>query len=80
MHVDKKQTPSVQINGKLSYVAQKPWIINATIKNNIIFDNDYDEEAYQRALKSSCLQSDVKTFIKKDQTEIGKFIYVRLVS
>jgi ABC-type transport system involved in cytochrome bd biosynthesis fused ATPase/permease subunit len=29
--------PKVTINGTMSLVAQKPWIINDTVKNNIVF-------------------------------------------
>lgn len=64
--------PSVEINGTISYVPQKAWIINATIKDNIIFDNTFNEDKYLEAIKASCLQADLKTFIKRDQTEIGK--------
>lgn len=69
---DRANPPSIEINGTMSYLAQKPWIINATIKDNITFDNYYDEDVYQRVLRSSCLLPDLKTFVKHDQTEIGK--------
>jgi ABC-type multidrug transport system fused ATPase/permease subunit len=39
--------PSVQINGSTSLVTQKPWIINATVKDNILFGKPYDETKYQ---------------------------------
>jgi ABC-type transport system involved in cytochrome bd biosynthesis fused ATPase/permease subunit len=29
--------PKVTINGTMSLVTQKPWIINDTVKNNIVF-------------------------------------------
>lgn len=31
------QRPRVSINGSLSLVTQKPWIVNDTVKNNIVF-------------------------------------------
>jgi ABC-type transport system involved in cytochrome bd biosynthesis fused ATPase/permease subunit len=38
--------PSVQIvfGGKIAYVPQSPWIRNATIRENILFGNEDDEE------------------------------------
>jgi len=29
--------PSVDISGDISFVSQKPWIMNATVKENILF-------------------------------------------
>ena len=73
MLYDSTNPASIEINGNLTYVAQKPWIVNATIKENIIFENEYDEQAYEDALTTSCLKSDLDSFIKKDDTEIGIF-------
>lgn len=32
-----KERPRVVINGSMSLVTQKPWIVNDTVRNNIIF-------------------------------------------
>lgn len=29
--------PQVKVNGTMSLVTQKPWIMNDTVKNNIVF-------------------------------------------
>jgi len=63
---------SIHINGSIAYIAQKPWIFNATIKDNILFNNEYDDKKYYNALRTSCLQSDLRSLIKKDLTEIGE--------
>ena len=63
--------PEVIINGDIAFVSQKPWILNDTVKNNIVFGRDYDEEAYNKAIKCSCLEPDLKILPKKDLTEIG---------
>jgi ABC-type multidrug transport system fused ATPase/permease subunit len=31
------QKPKVVVNGTISLVTQKPWIVNDTVRNNIIF-------------------------------------------
>jgi len=64
--------PSIEINGSVAYAAQKPWIVNATIKENILFYNEWNEHKYKEAVRTSCLQSDLKMLIKQDETEIGE--------
>ena len=38
----------IYVNGSISYVSQIPWIRNATIKDNILFYQPYDEERYKK--------------------------------
>lgn len=64
--------PSVTINGDLALVSQKPWIINETLKNNVLFGSQFDEKRYQEALKYSCLEPDLAILPHGDQTEIGE--------
>lgn len=35
---------SVAVNGDFAYVAQQAWILNASLRDNILFGKDYDEE------------------------------------
>lgn len=56
----------------IAYVSQKPWIINATVKKNVVFGYPYDKKRYQRAIKYSNLENDLEILIKRDQTEIGE--------
>jgi len=64
--------PSIEINGNVAYLSQKPWVINDTVKNNILFERPYDAEAYKEAIRGSCLEQDLKSLIKRDDTEIGE--------
>lgn len=59
----------------VSYFNQDPFIMNDTVKGNIVFgrsNEDIDEELYRLAVKSSCLEHDFKMFSNGDQTEIGE--------
>ncbi|KAF9361387.1 hypothetical protein BGX34_007153 [Mortierella sp. NVP85] len=56
----------------ISYAPQTPWIQNATIQDNILFDTRMDRERYMRVLKACCLEADLKLFPFGDQTEIGE--------
>lgn len=39
--------PKIVINGNISLVTQKPWIINDTVRNNIVFGKEYNRKKYQ---------------------------------
>ena len=67
-----KECDGVHINGKVGYAAQIPWIQNDTIRNNILFSKDFDEEKYNRVLSLCQLNEDLETFEGKDLTEIGE--------
>jgi len=72
MKYDATTPPAVELNGDVSFVTQQSWILNATVKDNIIFGNEFNEKKYQDAIKYSCLQSDLDILINKDETEIGE--------
>jgi ATP-binding cassette subfamily C protein len=46
----------IRSNGVFGYVSQKVYLINDTIKNNILFGNKYNKEQFDKALKISGLQ------------------------
>lgn len=59
-------------NNAIAYTAQHPFIINASVRDNIIMDMKFDEELYEKALWSSVLLHDLKyQFPSFDQTIIG---------
>jgi ATP-binding cassette, subfamily C (CFTR/MRP), member 1 len=63
---------SVKIRGTIAYVPQTPWIMNATVRENIIFGKPYDKEKYQRTLFACGLIKDLQSLIAGDMTEIGE--------
>ena len=62
----------VAVKGRVAYVAQTAWILNATVRDNILFGAPYDEEKYQRVLKACQLEQDLSILNKGDMSEIGK--------
>ncbi|EAR91416.2 ABC transporter family protein (macronuclear) [Tetrahymena thermophila SB210] len=59
-------------NGKLAYVEQEPYIFSSSIKENIIFGSEYDEDLYQQVLEACGLNQDIQLFINQDLTQIGE--------
>ena len=41
--------------GGVAYAAQESWIQNETIRENILFGSPYDEERYQKGMKTGFL-------------------------
>jgi ATP-binding cassette subfamily C (CFTR/MRP) protein 1 len=62
----------IVLKGSVAYVAQSAWILNATLRDNILFGKPYNEEKYQRVIKACQLTYDIKLLPDGDQTEIGE--------
>ena len=63
------------VRGSLSYFSQTPFIMNATVRDNILFGHigePVDEELYQRALECCALTHDLELLSDGDMTEIGE--------
>ncbi len=63
---------SVKLNGRVGYVSQSPWIQNATIRDNVVFDHKWDPVRFRRVIEACCLTADLKSFPKGDMTEVGE--------
>ena len=50
----------VNVNGSLTYVSQQAWIQNCSVKENILFCKEYDQELYEKVLELTSLVPDVK--------------------
>ncbi|CAL1193871.1 unnamed protein product [Candida parapsilosis] len=62
----------VTLHGKVAYVPQVPWIMNGTVKDNILFGHKYDAEFYNQVLKACALTVDLAILPKGDKTEVGE--------
>ncbi|CAE6385646.1 unnamed protein product [Rhizoctonia solani] len=56
--------------GGVAYAAQEAWVLNETIRNNILFGSEYDEDRYNKVLSQCALDKDLKLFEAGDQTEV----------
>jgi ABC-type multidrug transport system fused ATPase/permease subunit len=56
----------------IAYVSQSSWIQNATVKDNILFGQPYDEDRYNAVLYACALNADLAQFADGDMTDIGE--------
>ncbi|KAK3604647.1 hypothetical protein CHS0354_007190 [Potamilus streckersoni] len=62
----------VAMDGSVAYVAQQAWIMNASIRENILFGEEYDPERYNGIVEACCLEEDFESFVEGDLIEIGE--------
>lgn len=67
-----KARGEVTIHGSTAYVAQQPWVMNATIRENITFGHRWDPIFYEQAVKACALLDDFDQFPDGDLTEVGE--------
>ncbi|KAI9339681.1 P-loop containing nucleoside triphosphate hydrolase protein [Obelidium mucronatum] len=67
-----KSSGSVTICGKVAYVPQTPWIMNATLRENIVFGGLFEAEWYNTVIAACGLEPDLAVLPGGDMTEIGE--------
>ncbi|XP_043382192.1 ATP-binding cassette sub-family C member 12 isoform X5 [Chelonia mydas] len=63
---------TVGVDGTLAYVSQQAWIFHETVRRNILFGEEYNEERYNYAINVCSLKSDMESLPYGDLTEIGE--------
>ena len=66
------ENSKIIVNGSIAYVPQIPWIVNDTVKGNIIFHKEYDDDRYQHIVNICDLQKDFISLTGGEFTEIGE--------
>ncbi|XP_063866904.1 ATP-binding cassette sub-family C member 5-like isoform X1 [Scylla paramamosain] len=62
----------VDLQGTCAYVGQQAWILNATLRDNILLDESFDAKRYYRVIHACSLSQDIETMPAGDMTEIGE--------
>ena len=63
---------AVRCSGSVAYISQEAWIMNATVRSNILMGLPFDEDMYERVVDACQLRDDFKQLPHGDQTEIGE--------
>ncbi|KAJ0012653.1 hypothetical protein NQD34_016987 [Periophthalmus magnuspinnatus] len=56
----------------VAYAAQKSWLLNATVEENITFGSPFNKQRYKAVIEACSLQPDIDLLPFGDQTEIGE--------
>lgn len=62
----------ITVRGKVAYAAQSPWVMNASVKDNILFGHRYDPHFYDLTIKACALMDDFSALPDGDATEVGE--------
>ncbi|KRZ85196.1 Multidrug resistance-associated protein 1, partial [Trichinella sp. T8] len=60
------------LTGSISYVPQQAWILNGTVRSNILFTKSMKSHMYKNVIEACALGDEINNMIEKDETEIGE--------
>ncbi|KAF5021710.1 hypothetical protein F66182_6267 [Fusarium sp. NRRL 66182] len=67
-----KVNGDVEVRGTVAYASQQTWILNATVKENIIFGYRYDADFYEKTIHACALFDDFAQLPDGDETVVGE--------
>ncbi|KAK9370171.1 P-loop containing nucleoside triphosphate hydrolase protein [Lipomyces kononenkoae] len=67
-----KEHGSVVVHGRVAYAAQAPWIMNATVRDNITFGARFQADFYEKTVKACALLEDFAALPDGDETLVGE--------
>jgi len=56
---------------KVGYASQKPWLLDGSLRDNIVFGRAWRPARYKRVIEATALQPDIDILPDGDVTEIG---------
>ncbi|XP_041853329.1 ATP-binding cassette sub-family C member 8 isoform X2 [Melanotaenia boesemani] len=62
----------IRKRGAVAYASQKPWLLNATLVENITFEMPMIKSRYKAVIEACSLQPDIDILPQGDQTEVGE--------
>lgn len=66
------ESGSLNISGSTLYVSQEPWVFAETVRQNILFGENYDRNRYEEVVKCCALIRDFNQFEHRDHSMIGE--------
>jgi len=67
-----KVNGEVTVHGSVAFANQSAWIMNATVRENIIFGYRYDSNFYEQTVKACALLDDFAQLPDGDETVVGE--------
>lgn len=62
----------LEINGRISFASQKPWVFASSIRQNILFGQPMNETRYNEVLRVCQLNQDINSMPHRDSTIAGE--------
>lgn len=62
----------MELKGRISLATQEPWLFSGSVKQNILFGEEYNEERYEKVVQSCALKSDFALLPHGDKTLVGE--------
>lgn len=59
---------SVEVAGKVSYASQEPWLFVSSVRDNILFGEEYNKIKYRHIVKVCALEKDFEQLPQGDRT------------
>lgn len=69
---DLKADPETGLTESVAYCAQQAWLVNGTVKDNIVFASEWDEKRYEEVIIACSLKRDLEILDAGDQTIVGE--------
>ncbi|KAK3685122.1 hypothetical protein B0T22DRAFT_428585 [Podospora appendiculata] len=69
---DVRPDPETGLAETCAYVAQQAWLVNASIKDNILFSAPLDEQRYKDVIVACALERDLEILDHGDETLVGE--------
>ncbi|KAK9257215.1 P-loop containing nucleoside triphosphate hydrolase protein [Lipomyces tetrasporus] len=67
-----RESGDVTIRGHVAYCSQVPWIMNATVKENILFGKRFHADFYEKTVRACALVEDFGVLPDGDDTVVGE--------
>lgn len=67
-----KETGDVTRPNDVAFSSQTTWLQNSSIKDNILFNSEYEEVRYNRVIEACCLPIDLLELENGEDTQVGE--------
>ncbi|XP_034534130.1 multidrug resistance-associated protein 4-like [Notolabrus celidotus] len=59
----------LKVRGQLTYAAQQPWVFPGTIRSNILFGKELNQQKYERVIRACALKRGSRALVEQPQVE-----------
>ena len=64
-----KEHGAMQVGGRISYVPQNPWLQNLSVRDNVLFGEEFDEQKYDAVIEACALTMDLQILPQGDDSK-----------